>query len=722
MSDDKTRSTGNNADAANADTESSFLQRWSKRKTEVKAGQGTPAEQEGPEQDASERELKTSDEQPQADTEADTETVTEEKAELTDADMPPLDSIDQSTDISQFFSPKVSAELRRLALRKMFHLPAYNIRDGLNDYDDDYTRFEPLGDIVTSDMKHMQEVEKLRRQQQQQSVNEQSMSEQEMINIKARDAALTEASNVAVEPTSLVSYRSGGYLLIIGDARQAMPIAQDLTEKELSCAVLATSGTISESEKSPTIPVLHANQQPILLSGHLGEFSVILQTEKGDLNLAQGLDRKLSYFDLILDLQNEPLFKWETPPFGYYASAGKNAQEIAAMIEQLAEMTGEFEKPKFFAYNASICAHGASGITACTRCIDTCPTGAITSLVEKIEIDPYYCQGGGSCASACPTGAITYSYPQPADMVNRLRQLLRHYREAGGSKPILLFHDSEAGADSLASMDPALPGHVIPIEVEEIGSVGIDVWFNALAFGAARVILLDTAAVPSSVRREIDDQLTIAKPILLGMGYPAAVLSRIKHDDPELANILNAAAMPVINPAGFAGTNEKRNAIFAAVDWLYQQAPQRTTFAELPMHGLFGNIQVDRKACTLCMACVSVCPASALADGAGEPKLNFIEANCVQCGLCETACPEDAITRLPRFVYDREKRMQTRVLNEEAPFHCISCGKAFATQSVIEKMLGKLNGHWMFQDEKALQRLKMCGDCRVIAMYEDENK
>ena len=54
---------------------------------------------------------------------------------------------------------------------------------------------------------------------------------------------------------------------------------------------------------------------------------------------------------------------------------------------------------------------------------------------------------------------------------------------------------------------------------------------------------------------------------------------------------------------------------------------------------------MDREACTLCMACASVCPAGAINAGGELPRLDFIELNCVQCGLCESACPEDAIRR-----------------------------------------------------------------------------
>lgn len=64
--------------------------------------------------------------------------------ELTDADMPPVDSLNEHSDFSGFLSPKVGEALRRQALRKLFHLPSFNITDGLDDYDEDYTRSNVL--------------------------------------------------------------------------------------------------------------------------------------------------------------------------------------------------------------------------------------------------------------------------------------------------------------------------------------------------------------------------------------------------------------------------------------------------------------------------------------------------------------------------------------------------------------------------------------------------
>ena len=78
---------------------------------------------------------------------------------LTDADMPAIESLSEDSNFGQFMSSGVSDELRNLALRKMYKAPFFNIRDGLDEYDEDFTSFEKLGDIVTADMRHQMEIE-----------------------------------------------------------------------------------------------------------------------------------------------------------------------------------------------------------------------------------------------------------------------------------------------------------------------------------------------------------------------------------------------------------------------------------------------------------------------------------------------------------------------------------------------------------------------------------
>jgi hypothetical protein len=74
-----------------------------------------------------------------------------------DLDMPPLESLDEDSDYSGFMSPKVSDALRKQALRKLFATGVFNVRDGLDDYDDDFTSFAKLGDVITAEMRRQLE-------------------------------------------------------------------------------------------------------------------------------------------------------------------------------------------------------------------------------------------------------------------------------------------------------------------------------------------------------------------------------------------------------------------------------------------------------------------------------------------------------------------------------------------------------------------------------------
>jgi len=200
---------------------------------------------------------------------------------------------------------------------------------------------------------------------------------------------------------------------------------------------------------------------------------------------------------------------------------------------------------------------------------------------------------------------------------------------------------------------------------------------------------------------------------------------RDARDLPALDRALRVPpARTVRQPLAAVAQADKRNTLDLAIEHLRQHAPQPADEVTLPAAGSpFGTVQVDAERCTLCLSCVGACPEAALQDNPEKPQLRFIEKNCVQCGLCATTCPESAITLQPRlWLADEGKaRKATWVLNEAQPFACVRCGKPFGTLRAIEAMLSKLSGHAAFQGAAA-ERLKMCGDCRVIDIHTNPNE
>jgi ferredoxin len=528
---------------------------------------------------------------------------------------------------------------------------------------------------------------------------------------QARAEALDRRHRPDVEPTSMVSYLSHGRVLVIGEEIAALQAAARLDEQLVPTLFLPADMPPATSTVEG-LTVVRGGQPR--LEGSLGNFRIGLGEPGSKDESAAVTMLTQARFDLVLDLSNPPLLRQEVPPPGYYAP-GTDADALSHAIDELPGMRGEFEKPKFFNYDPNICAHGRRGIKGCTRCLEVCPAWAITSIGELVAIDPNLCQGFGSCATVCPTGAITYAFPSTGDLLGYLRTVIERYREAGGKDPVLVFFDSRSSDLLVDALAAALPENALPIELEETGSLGMDAWLACLAYGARRVLILAGPETPPGIVDVLGREIGVTAAILEGMGYPGDVVRLL---DPEDAGGVATAAQsgPALGlerAARFVPPPEKRLLQRTTINYLLEHAPGGRKVARLPEGSPFGQVKVDRAACTLCMSCVAVCPTSALREGQGLPQLNFVERSCIQCGMCEKACPEDAVSLEARFLYDDKERGAQRLLYEEQPACCISCGKPFATRSMLRVMAEKLEDHWMFQGEAERRRLEMCEDCRV---------
>ena len=432
-------------------------------------------------------------------------------------------------------------------------------------------------------------------------------------------AALLAAAAEALPSVVTVTLESEGVILVYGCDERAVE-AGELLKNGLDVTVLLKPPASIAPPRNTQFPVVRGKIRNA--KGHLGAFEITVDdfarpspASRKALTFERGRDGAQSKCDIVLDVSGgDPLFSAGDLRDGYLRADPSDPPAVLRAVLRARDLVGTFEKPRYITFDDNLCAHSRSRIVGCNRCLDLCPTGAITPAGNHVAIDALICAGCGQCAAVCPTGAASYALPPAEALMRKLRTLLTTYREAGGERPIVLLHDEAHGGpliDALARHGDGLPANVLPFAVNEVTQVGLETIAAVFAYGAMAVRFL-LRARPRHDVTGLTGTIALASRSLRVSVSAKPGRNRLRPTirtrwTPLFAQFLPCAAR---HAPQLLATGGKRSVLRFALRELHRAAPEPAEVIALPARAPFGSVEINAAAARFAWpACPPALPA-----------------------------------------------------------------------------------------------------------------
>ncbi|MCZ6556513.1 MAG: 4Fe-4S dicluster domain-containing protein [SAR324 cluster bacterium] len=524
--------------------------------------------------------------------------------------------------------------------------------------------------------------------------------------------------------------QAGGRVMLFTDTPVGLDLAKQLKKLEqLTVFVSPEAQGFEKGSKSKVNLGWLAS-----LEGRLGNFRVTVERPQ----LVDGPARKplQEQADQVVLLMEGPLPEVKRRS-GVHLVQGTDRETLKRTSQEVWDLVGLFQKPEHLVYDKEICAGGTAGMQACGRCISYCPYDAIArnpANTMRVLVDHMTCEGCGACVSACPTSALRFTDPSPREIYTQLAALLAApgRRKKQKLPPVITFYCGEMGSRTLAAAgEGALPYSpaVLPVEVPCLRYVSDANMLQAFRMGAAGVVLLGCEDCPNGERELLYQQHDFAQGVLEAFGIGKERLRIITAEPGGEAQAIDALDRFArkLKPSPFPGQGKpprrtgNREILAEAIGGFISMTGKEAGGIKLAESQPFGFVEVRDEGCTLCRSCANVCPTHAFKFDEQEQSLHFKHINCVGCGMCVKACPENVMQLRPELILEQQGLDYIKVVEDEM-ITCARCEAPYINRRALEAIESKVLGLESLLDTFAGKRkkiLRMCPDCRAVAAMWD---
>ncbi|MDD2508874.1 MAG: 4Fe-4S binding protein [Aliarcobacter skirrowii] len=359
---------------------------------------------------------------------------------------------------------------------------------------------------------------------------------------------------------------------------------------------------------------------------------------------------------------------------------------------------------KTITYDKSICQYHERKDEVCSKCVEVCPTNAITKdeKSRRLVFSLVDCIACGECVSVCPSGSLNSANTSR----DSLYEISLFYKD---TKPLII--SSKANIENI-NVD--LKENVLPLFI-----VG-DIFDETMLLTYLQVSGSSLIYFSNNVSKGTLESIRIVNDIYFKK-YGKVTVYLVSNEE-ELNDALQKQEVIENSYYNFNQNDMKKREVFS------QRLQKIVGNDDLGVVKTGSNIHyarvlVNEANCTLCLSCVGACNVDALFANESDFTLRVNPSLCTACGYCELVCPEkDCLTLKNDELELNPTWFQESILAKDKLFACVECGKEFATTKAIEKIASIMAPIFAKTSEAKKRTLYCCDVCKPKVMIREELK